>query len=237
MQRIDPNCSVNDLLFCSDKLLGHFLDQTGDFRKVEAASISIARSLKENSSKNFFGGAEGTIRNYCKVLSILFAAVSDYCKLQRITQDESYLAQPREIEKAWYSYCNCKDRLDFVKPYLASVEKIPIIVDLNNFRQMIDSLLGLGQYASPEIAVSKWRCSICNEQIEMCPHVTGGIYDGKICRMLPDCITGIMAVAVVDSPRDLRNRIWPWNFTIDENGQIRFKVRLLTQWDVEDFDD
>lgn len=240
MQRIDPKCSVTKLLSCSEKLLNHFLDYTvrGDFEKVEAESLSIAHFLKENSFKTSSNRTVESLRNNCKVLSILFAAIRDYCKLKRIMRSESYLKYPREIEKAWHSYCSCHDRLEFVKLYIPSVEQGPIIPELNNFRRRIDSLFGADHcYVSPEVTVSKLLCSVCNERIDSCLHTPGYLYDGQICRMLPDRISGVRPFALVSNPRDLRNRIWPWRGSLDEDNQKKFNVRLFTVWDVENFED
>lgn len=239
MERLNPECSVTKMSHCAEKLLNHFLDCSarGDFEKVEIASLSIAHFLRGNSCNTSSANNGESLRNHCKVLSILFAAIKDYCKLMRITHDESYLRNPRETEKAWHSYCSCHYRLEFIKIHIPSVEEGPIIPELNNFRQRIDSLFGSGHcYVSPEVTVSKLLCSVCNERIDSCLHMPGQLYDGQICRMVPDRISDVRPFAIVDSPRDLRNRIWPWRSSVSEDNQIRINVRLFTLWNIEDFD-
>lgn len=239
MERLNSECSVTELLHCSEKLLNHFLDLAveGDLEKIETAALSIAYFLSENSCNRSLDNDGQSLKNHCKVLSILFAAIRDYCKLRRITHDESYLRNPREVEKAWHSYCSCHERLDFVKMHIPSVEEGPIIPQLKNFRLRIDSLFGAGHcYVSPEVTMSQLLCSVCNEPIDSCLHTPGQIYDGQICKMLPDRITEVRSAAIVDNPRDLRNRIWPWRSSVDEHNQTRINVRLFTLWNIEDFE-
>lgn len=235
---IPIDCTLTNLLNCSEKCLDHLLKgvEHGSFLECGEDAMSIAKDLMDSACRDISGCLGEEMRNNCRVLGILFAAIHDYCCLKRIYVENGFLQNALLVEKAWFEYCNCIERLEVVQNFMPSISKAPFFDDLATFEHLINSSFGKGVYLSPEVEIAEMSCNICDDSSESCPHINGRLYDGKICKSLVSKVEDIPKVAIVDNPRDKRNRIWPWNVMLDANGRLRFKCRLFTAWNIENVD-
>ncbi|MBE8969208.1 hypothetical protein IQ277_24195 [Nostocales cyanobacterium LEGE 12452] len=171
--------------------------------------------------------------NYNKVLisAILFRGLQEFVYIKERTKNKKWNKSNKEVEYNWIILQDCKDRLDFAYQYLTETE---IIDNVLNEIQLIDKLFkvsfGIGKYISPEILIKKSVCNICNEDVRSCNHISGRIYNGKVCYGLP-VDPSIRAVSLVDVPRDLRCRIWGWQI----EGTMLKDVCIMTSFAVDDF--
>lgn len=206
---------------------------------------SIVKKKYERSKKlciNFISFCKTTLKlhswgelniNYNKILisAILFRGLQEFVYLKERMRDKEWNKSNKEVEYNWIILQDCKDRLEFAYQYLTETEIIDIVL---NEIQLIDKIFevyfGIGKYISPEIKIKKSVCNICNQDVRSCNHISGRIYNGKICYGLPDDPL-IRAVSLVDVPRDLRCRIWDWQV----EGTIVKNVCLMTFFTVDDF--
>jgi hypothetical protein len=104
--------------------------------------------------------------------------------------------------------------------------------------KMVESTIfqhyGKGVYSSPEIMVKSVECNICHSDFRRCSHIVNNIYNGIICKMVVTDLE-FTGAALVDSPRDLRCRIWPWRATKEGDGMQIKGALMLTSFNLQDF--
>lgn len=105
-------------------------------------------------------------------------------------------------------YANTGGRIDIVMK-ISDVELIHKII--------YENVKGL----SPEIKICKWRCSICDDDYEVCEHQYGKIYNRKTCKALPDD-TEPLSVGIVYKPKDERCRIEDLLLIVSESGYKKY---------------
>lgn len=71
---------------------------------------------------------------------------------------------------------------------------------------------------SPEMIVRKWKCSICHDDFEKCPHEIGQVYDGVVCQAIAREIK-FTGVSIVDHPQNHRCRITDLLIIRERNGR------------------
>jgi len=171
--------------------------------------------------------------NYNKLLisAILFRGLQEFSYLKQIMRDKEWNKSHKEVNYNWIVLQDCKDRLGFVYQYLSETEIIDIVLnDIQSIDKFFEVSFGIGKYISPEILIKKSICNICNQDVRSCHHISGRIYNGRICYGSPvDPL--IRAISLVDVPRDLRCRIWDWQL----EGTILKDVCIMTSFSVDDF--
>lgn len=91
---------------------------------------------------------------------------------------------------------------------------VDIMIKLHDLK-MIEMIKSGMRSLSPSMKMSKFECSICKEDYEVCPHEEEKLYDGKECHATAlDLET--QEVSLVDKPLDPRAQIT--DFLILENS-------------------
>lgn len=86
--------------------------------------------------------------------------------------------------------------------------KEPFVIGMEITRKEMVPKIISGEYRglSTGYIVRKWKCSICNHDLEECPHEVGKKYDNAKCQMLADDVE-LTDISVVNVPKDSRCRI------------------------------
>jgi hypothetical protein len=112
--------------------------------------------------------------------------------------------------------------------------KEPFVLGMEITRKEMVPKIISGEYRglSTGYIVRKWKCSICNHDLEECPHEVGKKYDNATCQMLADDVE-LIDISVVDVPKDPRCRII--DLLITKNGKhaeyIWYGFRANTELD------
>lgn len=171
--------------------------------------------------------------NYNKVLvsAILFKGLQEFVYLKQKIRDKQWNKSDKKVEYNWIILQDCKDRVNFVYQYLTETEIIDnVLNEIKLIYKLFEDTFGIGKYISPEILIKKSVCNICNEDVRCCHHISGRIYNGKICYGLP-VDPFIRAVSLVNVPKDLRCRIWDWQV---EDSMLK-DVCIMTSFAIDDF--
>lgn len=180
--------------------------------------------------------SDSELKNKALVVGILFRGIQNLIELHELTKSSNWTSQPKIVEKAWISLCDCKERINYASNCIAS----NCLTDLQNrikyFENAFLEKYGHGVYMSPEILIKTLRCNICNKDLTSCEHISGAIYNGALC-------TGVVEeiipenVSIVDNPKDFRCRIWPWNVNkMSENDSSNtVRAAILSSFRLDDF--
>lgn len=84
----------------------------------------------------------------------------------------------------------------------------PVVIGLEITNKEFVPKIISGEYRGLSTAyiVRKWKCSICNGNLEECPHEVGKKYDNAKCQMLANDVE-LTEISVVNVPKDPRCRI------------------------------
>jgi len=197
-------------------------------RKVAATAVELCADGLNG------GGAELTGKEKSKALvrGILAAACRDLADCQDSIRKVQIEAA--EIERLWTHLVACMERLEYVQIRLNGAEVEQIFSRVAAIRDQFDKRFGTGLYANPEMVVHRALCSICNEDFRRCEHVARRVYDGALCRRLPQDAR-VRAVSFAKQPVDLRCRVWPG--TWDEKTKQYSFVSMLNSFRVDDLTD
>lgn len=170
-------------------------------------------------------------------LLVLFKGMQDYVELEKLTQDNTWHKKQKIVEKIWTKKCDCKDRLEFISANFRGEVIEKILKEINNIEKFFIQAFGKAYYFSPGLIADKFICNICYQDTRACSHIQGRLYKGRICKYDP-VNERLNHVALVEYPKDLRCRIWPWsiNNNKDQNEESRtIKAPILTTFSVDDF--
>jgi hypothetical protein len=189
----------------------------GDYRR---AAVVAQRALKRSHTKSCALAADSELETYA--LQIFFSALRDVANLKLLSSVDEWLRIPTAVEVAWDLAHDAQERLqrhggitqEFRKILCECIDKV--IVDVNH-------VYGKGLYCSIEYVADAYDCTICGQDTRFCDHVTGHWYGNAICRSVPRNLV-VEAVALVESPRNPRCRIWPWTMNPKKSS---FWARIL----------
>ncbi|UUO16370.1 hypothetical protein [Dolichospermum heterosporum] len=170
-------------------------------------------------------------------LLVLFKGMQDYVELEKLTQDNTWHKKQKIVEEIWIKKCDCKDRLEFVSANFRGEVIEKISKEINNIETFFKQVFGKGYYLSPGIICDKFICNICNQDTRACSHIHRRLYAGILCKYKP-INPQINHIALVEDPKDLRCRIWPWNIDKNNNPEVENRTLesvFLTAFSVDDF--
>jgi hypothetical protein len=147
-------------------------------------------------------------RDKLLIFAILFRGLLDYLELLETLSAHDWYKKPKFVEKAWIQLCDCKDRLRYVSRFHSNRTIDTVIKSIEYTEQTFEKNFDNGLYLSIDVTAEKELCNICRKDIRTCSHIVGRIYDGNICKPMPQNLRG-RAVALVENPADPRCRIWP----------------------------
>ncbi|PSB59165.1 hypothetical protein [Chamaesiphon polymorphus] len=153
-------------------------------------------------------------------ISLVFVkSLHDYNQLLQITENVTWHQDRFKVECAWIKLCDCRERIEYSSQCFKGQVVKEIIKHLDDLEVFFPNVFEEGNYISPGIIVDKYLCNICNEDTRNCCHISGKLYDGKICSY-QQINPRIDHVALVKVPRDPRCRIWPWNIRCNNDGKV-----------------
>ncbi|MGA2678701.1 MAG: hypothetical protein ABSF37_05280 [Sedimentisphaerales bacterium] len=194
-------------------------------QKIAEVAVLELKSLLTCSESESSDNQKNTIL----VLAIVIRGLYDFSKLKSLTANADWHTNNRVIETVWGYLWDCRERIEFGR-FCVSGTLINIIQsELNEIELFYKKMFGPGKYSSPEILIKRAICSICQKELRKCEHRPGVIYSGKICCCIPED-SKIKSISTVETPKDPRCRIWPWNC----NGN-RVKSAIMTTFRVDDF--
>ncbi|MFA6152409.1 MAG: hypothetical protein WC716_13885 [Chitinophagaceae bacterium] len=128
----------------------------------------------------------------------------------------------KKTEAIWQLLWDAKERLDIFDSHSEVRYFDDLFSTLKRLERCFYDCFGKGVYLSPVMIVKRANCNICGINIKACEHIPGHLYNGIPCKeLIVDMI--FEGVDIVQSPFDMRCRIWSWNFTDDMN----FTGRIL----------
>ena len=163
---------------------------------------------------------------------VFFRALFDFAILQEMVGQTNWASNTALVEKAWDKMWDCRERLGSCDGKIQGPLLDRVRASLDGLEAFYLRRFGPGQYASPEILMRRGLCSICNDDIRRCIHVSGRVYVGRLCSVTPEPIA-MESVSIVLVPRDPRCRIWPWQFKGDKASGIK----ILSVFRIDDFVD
>ena len=183
--------------------------------------IYLDRTYGENSQSYTF----------IYIFLMLGKGLGDVIDLVQHTKDKTWPQQEKLTEAIWFKLWDAKERLTVFESHCLEKGFVDKILDqLNQLEIVFYELFGRGIYASPEILIKKAECTVCKQNIKGCMHIPGTIYDGIPCREKVIDMQ-FMTVSLVQSPHDMRCRVWPWNMTPD----MRITVRMMNIDPIDSF--
>ncbi len=193
-----------------------------NYSKCEQLVIDFIAALKPVYNTRSYG-VDSQSYTFIYVFLMLAKGLGDVIELVNHTKDKTWPQQNKLTEAIWYKLWDAKERLHVFDSH--SLEKgfiEGIVAQLDELEIVFYEIFGRGIYASPEILIKKAECSVCKQNIKACMHIPGNIYDGVPCKeKVVDC--QFLTVSLVQSPYDMRCRVWPWNMTPD----MKITVRMM----------
>lgn len=175
------------------------------------------------------------IRDKALFFGILFRGLENFINLKKKTNSSIWFKNTSLVEKLWVELCDCKDRFDYVSNYLGGDALDWIRSEITNFEKKFELYFGKGRYSSSAFRAKKIECSICGNDMRSCNHLSGAIYDGKMCKGIVTDIANVDHVALVENPADPRCRLWPWNAKKNEDSSLTISGIMLTSFRLDDF--
>lgn len=193
--------------------------------------------IKPLYNKRELGESPEAHMDYVLIYMFLMLAkgLDNILDLVSMTAAKTWQLDQKETEMVWQMLWDAKERLDSFDNHYSDKNILQGHYDqLKRLEHYFYDIFGKGIYMSPVIMIKKSTCSICGKNIKACAHVTGIFYEGRICREVVDDLE-MRGADMVNSPRDMRCRIWPWNFT--DKTHINVRIMNLNQLDAFIFDD
>lgn len=204
-----------------------------DFDSARGISREMIAALKLVLKRGFWDG-QIQANNQALTMAVLYKMLEDFLELSVTLENERWFDQNEVVESTWIKFQDCKDRFRYVQNIFKEGDPAVelIMKNLKALEEWFQRRFGPGLYASPDILVRKANCTICEEDIRACIHIPGHLYDGQICRRMPDSASSeLRSVSVVLNPKDPRCRYWPWNAT-DGN---KLSGIVLTTFSIDNF--
>lgn len=206
-----------------------------EFHRARTAAQRVVAHCRSVLRRDYIDGRpEGLSETL--IFGILFHGFLNHLELETLASRQSWLQHTKDVEDGWCILCDAQDRLTYVAPAV-NLDAVPLVLErLDELERSISSNYGSGLFMSPEALWKGMNCSICEIDYRICEHHAGGIYNGVRCTVSPREIVGVRAVSLVDTPQDRRCRIWPWHYSREENGYVKFaKVPIMTAFRVDEF--
>lgn len=175
------------------------------------------------------GVFESRTHLYCAGVTV--RGILDWIYLNSIISSPSWATSSVLQEGGWRFLHDCADRIEAFPGSLDSPILSHIRNSLESIRQCYLLNHGEGIYLSHDIAVKKRLCTICDQNVKLCNHIPGVVYDGSLCQeRIVDF--EIRSISLVANPADPRCRVWPWNYNQVENT---FHAPVLVLFALDDF--
>jgi hypothetical protein len=228
-----PKVAITDLEVYCDTMIKSWRTYYKQERYDEALAVTskFIAELKPIYNERLYGEGndEGESYTYIYLFLMLAKSFEDLINLAQLTKDKAWPEDNKKTELIWQVLWDAKERLDkFNSHCLESGLFENIYKQLKRLEMYFYDYFGKGVYMSPVIKIKKAICSICGLNIKACNHIPGNIFHGNPCREVVEDME-IYGADMVQSPHDMRCRIWPWNF-IDKN-RMNVRVMNLNQLD------
>ncbi|MEL1243920.1 hypothetical protein AAEO56_06565 [Flavobacterium sp. DGU11] len=204
-----------------------------NYKECLELSQKFITNLKPIYNDRLYGDTDQAKESYsCMyIFMILSKSFEDVIKLVELTANKNWPNDQAKTESIWQVLWDAKERLDIFNSHCRNKNLFKFLLQqLKKLEHCFYDLFGKGIYMSPVILVKKASCSICGLNIKGCAHIPGYLYDGKPCKEIAEDFE-IQGADIVQSPHDMRCRVWPWNF-IDES---RVNVRIMNLNKLDDF--
>ena len=187
--------SIADVLdICYTNLKNGYTQET---KQQCAIMINLCKNILKTVPSNY----NDFIRNYTLVFGIMFRGIIDFCDICNITHKTKWNEDHKKIEKTWVLMCDCNDRIALSIDYYESSLLNWILCEMTTIKNEFNNAFGNSLYFSPEIINIKPKCNICQLDCRACIHLAGNIYDGKLCRFIPEDVS-VVSTSIVFEPCD-----------------------------------
>lgn len=200
--------------------------------QAKRVCVSLIRQIKQELNTKTWNLDEKSY-NFLFVSVISFKAFEDFTDLANLTACKRWVNSNSKVESVWFCYCDCRERVSFVQNYITSFILVFIDCELSKLRNVIDKNWA-PIYVSPEVLIIREFCSICGEDIRGCEHKLGKLYNGKLCVGKVEGIKNYKGVAFVETPKDLRCRVWPWK-CYNRGKDVYCETRVINATSIDDF--
>jgi hypothetical protein len=163
---------------------------------------------------------------------VLFNGLRDVANLLACIHRDDWIRTPYAVERAWTLAHDSKERLSSLT--LTQEFKTFCLSPVSGTIAAVNERYGAGLYTSWEVEIGALICTICGIDSRSCVHIPGEWYEGVLCRQRVDDIKPV-AIAIVDEPRDMRCRAWPWNS--DAKNARWHDMPIFLNFDLEGPDD
>lgn len=143
-----------------------------------------------------------------------------------------------EWDKAWNSLVDAQESAKSGR----TAHDIALHCNVENYLSKLEYiekfLFPPQNFNSPEIIVSRFICSLCNEDYNECNHIAGQSYWGFFCQRVVDDIATMRASAIVENPKDKKARITE-HITEDNmiRNQMTWTKKEMTEEEKEKYED
>lgn len=139
-------------------------------------------------------------------LLVFVKSLQDFTELSKLIQNSSWYKNHKLVEEIWRKKCDCVERLDVVLDCISGEIINEIQASLSSLELLFEQRFGDELYASPGLIIDKFICNICEKDTRACHHISGKLYEGRICKYKPFNIEPDH-VALVKNPKDKRCRV------------------------------
>jgi hypothetical protein len=154
---------------------------------------------------------------------MLARAFEDIICLVDLTKDKTWIDDHSKVEIIWQVLWDAKERMDIFDSHCTERGLFDgLYAQLKELELFFYDCFGKGIYMSPVILVKKAECNVCGKNIKACEHIPGNLYHGIYCKEVVKDLE-FKGADIVQSPHDMRCRVWPWNFTDD----MHFTSRII----------
>jgi len=206
-------------------------------QQYREARLIATKKVKQCRKIILFDPNEEDLKNISLLYGIAFRGLEELTDLAEIVAEYEWYKKHESVERAWFLLQNCKDRFESSLEFVMVTSKIKETI--SSFLDIIEkdffALFGPGLYISPEIVIKKSVCSICKSDYRSCPHLPNHIYNGKICRSEPTEIGPGNCIVILQNPKDLRCRLWPWHQEQAKEGLVLHDMPLIISFKIDDF--
>lgn len=216
----------NHCLLEFEKWFEYFKHRNYDFcKKVSDNHIELCRDIL---LQKVWDAEEEN--NVAYITGVLFKGLIEFVQLAELTKDRKWHIDIKRTERVWGLMWNCIDRFKFSSKHFVAEGFSWIQKILEELKYDFVNYFGHGIYASPEILIKKEICSICNEDTRACNHLSGTLYNGRMCCSVPQEIQ-MKSVSLVTFPKDPRCRLWKWNMTEERT----FTTPIMVLFRIDDW--
>lgn len=247
-----PENTINHYLEDLNKIFTDvlYLLSEKDYNVCEKKIIDVIKDIKTNLREKPWGKFNDYYNNIL-IFGILFKSILDLLEIINITSDSKWVEKNEKIEQVWLKMLDCKERVLYVKNYLAeflgneysSIECLEkeyfdfVLPNIEKLEYVFEYNYGESLYMSVEFLYNP-ICNICFKDIRTCEHREKRIYNGDLCKIIRADLK-IEMTNVVYKPHDYRCRIWRWNIDTKNNSSeminTTFKAPLFTFFEIDDF--